>query len=263
MKFSLFLVFSMTLSSGLFAVDSSRMDLEELKTELIARASKYTGLGDPDFKIQNELEPIVNRILALNPQPPVKDRLELLYGVWKQVWGPYDYRNNKSRPQTQTLGLGPDLTLWGPFYYHADRADYRGVDPTIGVREIYQYIDIDGFYYNVSPSYKKGDRSREKINYLKGQYRISKTDPTALNVRFVKFLGMSKRPEARPIFDFVNEAEAGTLPNQITVVPTPIVRLFFGGGSLKEVYTDENLRILYGSNNSQFKEKYLYIMVRP
>ena len=229
----LFLLISMV-SSICSAKELKLMNLEELKTELVLRASKYTGLGDPDFKIQNELEPIVKKMLELSPQPPVKDRLPLLYGVWKQVWGPYDYQN-----------------------------DDRGVDPTIGVNEIYQVIDADGFYYNVSPSYKNGDRNKERINYLKGQYRLSETNSNGLNVKFRKFPGMSKRPLDRPIFDFVNEAENGTLPNQVTIVPTFIVRLFFGGGTLLEVYTDSTMRILYASGNADFKKNYLYVMVRP
>jgi len=215
------------------AKDLNLMNLEELKTELVLRANKYTGLGDPDFKIQNELEPFVNRILEINPQPPVKDRLPLLYGVWKQVWGPYDYQG-----------------------------DDRGVDPSIEPKEIYQVIDPAGFYYNVSPNYKNGDRKKERINYLKGQYRLSEKNPNGLDVKFRKFPGMSKRPDDRPIYDFVKEAEDGTLPNHVTIVPTFIVRLFFGGGTLLEVYTDSNLRILYGSNDDEFKNKYLYVMIR-
>ena len=227
------LILALLISSICSAKDLNLMTLEELKTELVSRASKYSGLGDPDYKIQNELEPFVNRMIELNPQAPVKDRLPQLYGVWKQVWGPYEYRD-----------------------------DNRQVDPTLGVNEIYQVIDPDGFYYNVSPNYKKGDRKKERINYLKGQYRLSKKNPNGLDVKFRKFPGMSKRPISRPIFDFVQEAETGTLPNQVTIVPTFIVRLFFGGGTLIEVYTDETIRILYGSNNDEFKTKYLYVMVR-
>ena len=74
---------------------------------------------------------------------------------------------------------------------------------------------------------------------------------------------MSKRPVGRAIYDYVKEAEDGTLPNQVTVVPTFIVRLSFGGGTLVEVYTDETIRILYASNKSDFKRGYLYVMVRP
>lgn len=228
------LIISLIISSPLFAKDIREMSLDELKVELVNRASKYTGQGDPDFKIQNELEPIVKRMLELSPQPPVKDRLPLLYGVWKQVWGPYDYQN-----------------------------DDRGVDPSIEPKEIYQVIDPEGFYYNVSPSYKNGDRNKERINYLKGQYRLSEVNPNGLNVKFRKFPGMKKRPLDRPIYDFVKEAEEGTLPNQVTIVPTFIVRLFFGGGTLVEVYTDSTMRILYGSNEDEFKKNYLYVMVRP
>jgi hypothetical protein len=234
MKFSfLFIFLTLSLLTPVLAKNVELRTLEELKIELVQRASKYTGLGDPDFKIQNELEPLVKRILELNPQPPVKDRLPLLYGVWKQVWGPYDYQGND-----------------------------RGVDPSIEPKEIYQVIDPDGFYYNVSPSYKNGDRKKERINYLKGQYRLSAKNPNGLDVKFRKFPGMKKRPDVRPIYDFVKEAEDGTLPNQITIVPTFIVRLFFGGGTLVEVYTDSNLRILYGSNDDEFKNKYLYVMIR-
>ena len=231
---ALIFMISMLLSSICLAKDLNIMTLEELKTELVTRAAKYTGKGDPDFKIQNELEPFVKRMIELNPQPPVKDRLSLIYGVWKQIWGPYDYKN-----------------------------DDRQVDPTLGVNEIYQVVDPDGFYYNVSPNYKKGNPKKEKINYLKGQYRLSKTNPNGLDVKFRKFPGMSKRPTDRAIYDFVNEAEDGTLPNQITIVPTFIVRLFFGGGTLVEVYTDETIRILYASNKDEFKRGYLYVMVRP
>jgi hypothetical protein len=73
---------------------------------------------------------------------------------------------------------------------------------------------------------------------------------------------MSKRPVDREIFDFVDEAEREQLPNQITVVPRIIVKYFFGGGTLREIYTDENLRILYGSNKDEFKNQYLYIMTK-
>jgi hypothetical protein len=230
---TIFALLLVSLNLSAIGANLGSLEIEELKRELITISSKYTGKGDPEFKIQTELEPYVQRLLTLSPQPPVKDRLHLLYGVWKQVWGPYDYRN-----------------------------DNREVDPTLGVTEIYQVIDPDNFYYNVSPNYKNGDRSKERISYLKGKYLLSRTDPNGLDVRFVKFSGMSKRPIDRPIYDFVKEAEEGTLPNQISIVPTFVVRTFFGGGTLREVYTDETLRILYGSNGKEFKNKYLYIMIR-
>lgn len=73
---------------------------------------------------------------------------------------------------------------------------------------------------------------------------------------------MKTRPTEKAIYQYVDEAERNQLPTQITVVPKPIVRLFFGGGTLREIYTDKDLRILYGSNNKEFKNQYLYIMTR-
>lgn len=43
-------------------------NVQELKTKIITIASKYEGKGDPDFKIQNELEPYVNQLIKLAPK---------------------------------------------------------------------------------------------------------------------------------------------------------------------------------------------------
>jgi hypothetical protein len=208
-------------------------EVKVLKETIVKTAEKYQGQGDPDFKIQKELEPLVQKLLTLEPQSKVIDRLPVLFGVWKQVWGPYEYRKND-----------------------------RSVDPTLNPKEIYQVISPEGFYYNVSPNMNPKRKVEKNINYLKGQYVISKIDPNGLDVKFVKFIGMKKRPTEKPIYQYVDEAERNQLPTQITVVPRPIVKLFFGGGTLREIYTDEDLRILYGSNNREFKNQYLYIMTR-
>jgi hypothetical protein len=208
-------------------------DIKLLKETIIKTAESYQGQGDPDFKIQKELEPLVTRLLALEPQLNVIDRLPLLFGVWKQVWGPYEYRKND-----------------------------RSVDPTLNAKEIYQVISPAGFYYNVSPNMIPKSNEEKNINYLKGQYVLSKKDPNGLDVKFVKFIGMKKRPTEKAIYQYADEAERNQLPTQITVVPKLVVKLFFGGGTLREIYTDEDLRILYGSNNKEFKNQYLYIMTR-
>jgi hypothetical protein len=228
---SLLLTASILFSTPSFAnVDE---EIKLLKATIVKTAEKYQGQGDQDFKIQNELEPLVNRLLALEPQQEVIDRLPLLYGVWKQVWGPYEYRKND-----------------------------RSVDPTLNAKEIYQVISPEGFYYNVSPNMIPNTNKEKNINYLKGKYVLSKKDPNGLDVKFVKFIGMKKRPTEKPIYQYVDEAERNQLPTQKTVVPKIIVKLFFGGGTLREIYTDEDLRILYGSNKKEFKNQYLYIMTR-
>jgi hypothetical protein len=208
-------------------------EINVLKNNIVSTAQKYQGKGDPDFKIQKELEPMVQKLLTLSPQKNVSERLPLLYGVWKQVWGPYEYRENK-----------------------------RGVDPTIKSDEIYQVVSAAGFYYNVSPNLDPKTNQVKRIDYLRGEYKLSNTNSIGLDVKFTKFIGMKTRPTDRAIHAYIEEAERNQLPNQVTVVPMPIVRLFFTGGTLQEVYTDENLRILYGSNNKEFKNKYIYIMTK-
>ncbi len=228
---SLILTIAIAFSMQTFATVDQEIKL--IKETIIKTSEKYQGQGDPDFKIQKELEPLVNRLLTLEPQANVIDRLPLLFGVWKQVWGPYEYRKND-----------------------------RSVDPTLNPKEIYQVISSEGFYYNVSPNMNPKSKTEKNINYLKGRYVLSQKDPNGLDVKFVKFIGMKNRPTEKPIYQYADEAERNQLPTQITVVPKIIVKLFFGGGTLREVYTDEDLRILYGSNNKEFKNQYLYIMTR-
>ena len=211
---------------------SASVEVEELKNKILKIAASYEGKGYPDFKIQNELEPYVNELLKLAPQRSIKERLPLVSGLWTQVWGPYDYRNGD-----------------------------RGVDPTLGIYEIYQYVSTNGYYYNISPVYKKNGKV-ERIGYLRGEYDFSDKDDNTLDVKFIRYKGMKSRPTDKQIYDFVAEAENGTLPNQTSIVPTFIVKLFFQGGSLIELYTDEDIRILYGSNGSDFKNRYLYVMKR-
>lgn len=47
------------------------------------------------------------------------------------------------------------------------------------------------------------------------------------------------------------------------MVPGLIVRLFFGGGGLREVYTDDTLRVTFGDGDLDDRsEESLYIMRR-
>jgi hypothetical protein len=212
---------------------SVHQEIKDLKKQIVSTAQKYQGLGDPDFKIQNELEPLVAKLLTLEPQPTVVNRLPLIFGIWKQVWGPYEYRKND-----------------------------RSVDPTLNPKEIYQVVSADGFYYNVSPNMDPKSQKEKNINYLRGEYSLSKKDPNGLDVKFTKFIGMKTRPVEKAIYQYVDEAERNQLPEQLTIVPKLVVRFFFGGGTLREIYTDDTLRILYGSNGKEFKKQYLYIMTR-
>jgi len=62
--------------------------------------------------------------------------------------------------------------------------------------------------------------------------------------------------------DLPQQSEEGKLENSRWLVPSFIVRWFFDRGALREVYTDEDLRITFGSSRKNFKENYIYILKR-
>lgn len=205
-----------------------------LKEDILKLANSFAGQGDPDYSKQRSLEALIEELLKANPRPPALERLPLIQGAWKQVWGPYDYRGDK-----------------------------RGVDPELGVDEIYQVVFPGGFYYNVAPLYKNGDRSRERIGLLKGKYKLDPDNKDALLVKFVKYPGLSKRPsDGTKLFELPGLLESKKLKSDTSIVPGFVVSLFFGGGALKEVYTDRDMRILYGAGSNKFVDRYLYIMTR-
>ena len=208
--------------------------VNEIKTQILLLAQSYSGQGDPDFSKQYALDTLVNKLLIAVPQPPLQERLPLLYGTWKQVWGPYDYRNKD-----------------------------RGVDPKLEVNEIYQTVFSGGYYYNVSPLYEDGDRSKIRIGLLRGEYESDETLPNRINVHFTRYPGIKGRPTHDiPIWRLATLAETNQLSDQITIVPRWIIWLFFNTGSLDEVYTDHDLRICYGSDGTESGVRSLYVMTR-
>ncbi len=202
-----------------------------IKADILALSQSFVGQGDPDFSRQRALDKLVAELLAAAPQPPVAARLDLLAGPWYQIWGPYDYRG-----------------------------DARGtVDPKITVDEIYQVVFRDGYYYNVNPV-----KGKDRIALLRGEYQLVPGYPDMLRVRFTRFPGNKGRPEDIPIWELAALAEAGQLPDKTTIVPGFIVRWFFGGGALREVYTDADMRITYGGDSVDDRtDEHIYIMTRP
>lgn len=216
---------------GLLQADDS--SIEARRQTLMAAAASQLGKGDPDFHIQRQLEPLVQELLAVAQPGSVESRLPLLAGAWRQLWGPYDYRG-----------------------------DDRGVDPRLDPAGIYQLIYPGGYYYNVGPIRDAAGRPTDRISLLRGEYRIEPERPDALKVRFTSYRGARGLLPGQNMLQLPPLHESGRLPNQITIVPTIIVRLFFGSGYLREVYTDDTLRITYGSGVGGREEEYLYVMER-
>lgn len=229
----LILVASLGLLTTNFSLANVEVEKNELKRQIVSLAKSFEGQGDPDFSKQQALEPFVKQLLALSPQNSIEKRLPILAGVWRQVWGPYDYRN-----------------------------DDRGVDPELGVEEIYQVVSPDGYYYNVSYLYKNGDKTRKRIGLLRGEYRLLNHETNVIKVRFTAYRGTTEKSDHFELWQLPELAENGSLPHLIAIVPSFVVRFFFTGGNLREVYTDNDLRIIYGSNNRNFAKESIYIMTR-
>jgi hypothetical protein len=228
-KFGILLFFIMGCRSSW----AQNTDIETLKTQILELARSYEGKADPDQALQKNLDLLVSELLAKSQMPPVKDRLPLIAGAWKQVWGPYDYSN-----------------------------DEGGIDPTLGIFEIYQVVSAQGFYYNVAPLYPGGNKTREQIGLLRGEFTLNPVEPNVLDVRFTDYPGVDPRPSDLNLWELAALAEVGQLPNAIVVVPSPLVKQFFKGGSLEEVYTDYDLRLLYGRKLPPSTRKFLYVMTR-
>lgn len=84
-----------------------------------------------------------------------------------------------------------------------------------------------------------------------------------LKVRFTNYPSNRGRPEGVALWELAAMAEKDALPAKTTIVPTIIVRLFFGGGYLREVYTDEDMWITYGGDHVDDRtDEFIYIMTR-
>lgn len=208
--------------------------LEALKGRIFALAESFQGEGDPDFRRQRELNQLVDQLLKLAPQPPVAERLGLLRGPWRQVWGPYDYRSDGA----------------------------RGIDPRTDPNRIYQVVFPGGFYYNVAPQDVRERGPAQAFTLLRGTYRTVDGAPDMLRVRFTALRRTTASSNTPDIWRFAGDVEGGTRP-ATAVLPGLAVRLFFGGGYLREVYTNRTMRITYGGRRLEDRsDEFIYIMRR-
>jgi hypothetical protein len=208
-------------------------DVENTKKEILDLAKSYEGLGDPDSSKQKNLDVLVNRLLIENPQPPVQDRLNQLYGAWKQVWGPYEYRKND-----------------------------RSVDPEIDPKNIVQVIFEGGYYYNVNPKLNK-QKIPESTTLLRGEFVLDPSRENVLNIKFTDLREIAGLPQnGLRLQDLAELSESRNLEGERNALPGFLVRLFFGGGALREVYTDRDLRITYGSSRNNILKNNVYILSR-
>jgi PAP_fibrillin len=233
LRFFVYACLSLAIAGPAYAKDRQmpQVRAEKLKADILQLATSFQGQGDPDRSKQQQLERMVDQLVKLRPQKPVAERLSLLEGAWKQVWGPYDYRSNK-----------------------------RGVDPALDVERIYQVVSRDGYYYNVNPDPR---HDQPRIGLLRGEYVLAPDEPSSLHVRFTRFDQLKGcPPQGLSYIDLPKRMEQGELSQTSWLVPSFVVRWFFGKGTLREVYTDQDMRITYGSSQKDPENNAIYILKR-
>ena len=225
------LTLTLLLTAAPVLAEPSR-DAAAIKADILRLARSFFGQGDHDFSRQRALNVLVDELLAVAPQPPVSQRLHLLQGAWKQVWGPYDYRDDK-----------------------------RGIDPRFTLDQMYQVVFPLGVYYNVSPFQ---GRHGEMVSLLRGEYSLVEGYPNMIAGELTDFWGNQGWPKDIPVWEFPAMAERETLPRRRVIVPSFIIWFFADTGYFREVYTDRELRITYGGDSlTERDDEYIYILVRP
>lgn len=217
--------------------DINSRTVAEVKADILTLAESYKGIEDADFTLSRTFEPLLAELLTLAPQASIEQRLDSVAQPWKQIWGPYDYNSGQ-----------------------------QGVNPDIYPDEIFQVISKEGYYYNVTPL-ENSETGKEQIGMLRGQFLFDAKNNQCINVQFTKFPGLAERPSNLNLWQLPALQEAGIIEEQtglpsIEIVPDFVVRLFFGGGSLCEIYTDNNLRISISSEEDNPYFRKLYVLTR-
>lgn len=204
------------------------------KADLLSLAARFGGREDPGAIHQTELSVVLARLLEASPEIPLRARKELLLGAWRQVFGPMDYHGGE-----------------------------RGFDPALRANEIYQVVLEGGVLYNVTPLVEPRSGTIARTALLRGEYAPEPGTDDVLRVRFTSFRGLrGGLPEGRNLADLPALAERGELGDVPSITPAWVVRAFFRGGVLHEVYTDHDLRVLYGASAPDADDRYLYVMRR-
>lgn len=202
---------------------------EEIKSEILTVARSFQGQGDPDFSKQAKLDGLVKELLSVSPpQVRVADRLNLLTGAWKQVFGPYVFNSS------------------------------RGTTRLIDADNIYQIIKPNGVYFNVARTPFLG---KSLTTVFEGQYKVIGEE--TLSAQFVKMTllwGAQASPQA--YVGLPDKIMAGTAPNVIKIPGFLSRSVMNQKGTLKEVYTDADLRLMYGSTDDGVLKDFVYVLQR-
>jgi hypothetical protein len=218
----IFLGLGLALCLSLFSAQASASNevVQQLKKDIIDLAYSFEGQADPDLSKQAALEEKIDELLNYIPNLTMTEKAIRAIGSWRQIWGPYAFDDSQTVP---------------------DRMD---------VKNIYQVISPDGYYYNFG-QYKF--RTGVVRSFVRGIYEIQED---RIEVEFNGngiILGQRQTPMYQLVDALENrEIRAIRFPD---FVPPIGIR-----GALIEVYADEDIRINYGVIGSDISKPALFVM---
>ena len=187
----------------------------ELKSQIITIATANQTRRDNILEVRAELQPLVYELLSITPERTESEKAEQVAGGWYSLWS--DYR-------------------FGPF------VDYA---------QVYQVVDLDGFYYNISRNVAPFGTT---TNYLRGKF----ADAGAfLRIEFTRSFSVSDWLLAgQDLVELSGAAESGVI-NGPDDARGPIGIQ----GNLKNAYVDSELRIVVGRSDGEPSDG-MFVMLR-
>ncbi|MCX6116855.1 MAG: hypothetical protein NT027_04890 [Proteobacteria bacterium] len=208
-------------NSGMSTTDASsdlrcsQRGVAKIKKKIIAISTANQTKIDNRVQVRAELQPLVNRLLACTPERTEAAKLHQVAGGWYSLWSDYGF---------------------GPF------VDYS---------QVYQVVDADGFYYNVS---KNVAPFGTFVNYLRGSFVDS---GSFLRIEFTRSIAVTGWLESGlKLSDLSDDVESGAINGPDTPNGPIGVK-----GNLKNAYVDDHLRIVTGRSDGEASDG-MFVLVR-
>ena len=184
-------------------------------TDTVTDCSCDQSQVDNQVQVRAELQPLVTELIACSPERTEAEKLHQVVGGWYSLWS--DMR-------------------FGPF------VDYS---------QVYQVVDADGFYYNIS---KNVAPFGVFTNYLRGAFADS---GSFLRIEFTRSIAVNGWLAAGlSLTDLSDGVESGAINGPDT--PNGPIGV---QGNLKNAFVDDQLRIVIGRSDGEPSDS-IFVLVR-
>jgi hypothetical protein len=186
-----------------------------LKSQIITLATANQTRRDNIVEVRAELQPLVDELLSITPERAESEKAAQVAGGWYSLWS--DYR-------------------FGPF------VDYA---------QVYQVVDLDGFYYNISRNVAPFGTT---TNYLRGAFVDA---GSFLRIEFTRSISVNDWLTAgQDLVELSAAVESGAIDG-----PDDPRGPIGVEGNLQNAYVDSELRIVVGRSDGEPSDG-MFVLVR-